>query len=156
MRLFLLSFLLILGFNAFAQSPYQLVSVGSSLPNQPLFIVNGNVSNNETLKVIDPNEIESLDVLKDAASAAIYGIQGANGVVLVKLKKNAKLLSYKKLLKKFKVRKQDRHYVPYLDHQPLGSTVDFYASPSKIQSIRLDYRNNGISKVPYLRIVTNK
>jgi len=156
MRLSSLFFLLIFGSIAFAQNPYQLISVGSSLPNQPLFIVNGNVTNNETLKVIDPNEIESLDVLKDASSTAIYGVRGANGVVKVKLKKNAKLLSYQKLLKKFKVKKEDRAYPPFLDHQPLVSTADFYASPNKIQDIRLEYRNNGMSKVPYLNIVTNK
>ena len=36
---------------------------------------------------LDPNEIESISVLKDAASAAVYGMQGANGVILVTTKK---------------------------------------------------------------------
>lgn len=156
MRLFFLSCLLTLGAVAFAQNPYQLVSIGTPLPNQPLVIVNGNVAHHETMKVIAPNEIEGLDILKDASSTALYGIRGASGVVLVKLKKNAKLLSYKKLLKEFKVRKEYKEYIPYLDGQQLGSTVDFYASPSKIEAIRLQYRNNGISKIPYLNIVTNK
>lgn len=156
MRLFLLSLLFTLSATTFAQNPYRLVSVGSKLPNQPLIIVNGNVVHNETMKTIAPIEIESINILKDAASTAIYGIRGANGVVVIKLKKNAKLLSYQKLLKKFKVRKEHREYLPYLDNQPLGSTADFYASPSKIQTIRLAYRDNGISEIPYLNIVTNK
>lgn len=39
---------------------------------------------------LDPNEIESISVLKDAASAAVYGMQGANGVVLVTTKRGKK------------------------------------------------------------------
>ncbi|TAJ11795.1 SusC/RagA family TonB-linked outer membrane protein [Marinilabiliaceae bacterium JC017] len=38
---------------------------------------------------LDPNEIESISVLKDAASAAVYGMQGANGVILVTTKKGS-------------------------------------------------------------------
>lgn len=38
---------------------------------------------------LDPNEIESISVLKDAAAAAVYGIQGANGVILVTTKKGS-------------------------------------------------------------------
>jgi TonB-dependent starch-binding outer membrane protein SusC len=42
------------------------------------------------LTAINPNDIESIDVLKDAASAAIYGAQAANGVVIVTTKKGKK------------------------------------------------------------------
>ena len=35
------------------------------------------------LDELDPNEIESITVLKDAAAAAVYGVQGGNGVILV-------------------------------------------------------------------------
>ena len=41
----------------------------------------------EALATVNPNDIESLEVLKDAASAAIYGSRGANGVILVTTKK---------------------------------------------------------------------
>lgn len=40
-----------------------------------------------TLSVVDPNDIESISVLKDAASAAIYGSKAANGVVLITTKR---------------------------------------------------------------------
>ena len=46
----------------------------------------GNVSNNP-LSFLNPNDIESIDILKDAATAAIYGAQAANGVVLVTTKR---------------------------------------------------------------------
>jgi TonB-dependent SusC/RagA subfamily outer membrane receptor len=43
---------------------------------------------------LSPNEIESIDVLKDASSAAIYGARGANGVVLIKGVKLARLFFF--------------------------------------------------------------
>ena len=51
----------------------------------PLYVVDGVPIDN--LSGINPNDIESIDVLKDAASAAIYGSRGSNGVVLVTTKK---------------------------------------------------------------------
>ncbi|MBC3844791.1 TonB-dependent receptor [Winogradskyella echinorum] len=52
----------------------------------PLIVVDGYpISGN--LATVNPNDIESLEVLKDAASAAIYGTLGANGVILVTTKK---------------------------------------------------------------------
>ena len=36
---------------------------------------------------IDPNEVESLNILKDASATAIYGVKGANGVVLITTRK---------------------------------------------------------------------
>ncbi|WP_343112936.1 TonB-dependent receptor [Mucilaginibacter sp.] len=56
----------------------------SSAGNNPLIIVDGIPG---SLAVINPNDIESATVLKDAAAAAIYGSQGANGVVVIKTKK---------------------------------------------------------------------
>lgn len=53
---------------------------GSNTSNLPLYIIDGIPGD---LKNINPSDIESIDVLKDAASAAIYGAQAANGVVLV-------------------------------------------------------------------------
>lgn len=52
--------------------------------NTPLFIVDGVEGNYEDL---NPNDIESIEVLKDASSTAIYGSAGANGVVIITTKK---------------------------------------------------------------------
>ena len=52
--------------------------------NEPLFIVDGVPTG--SLNNIPPESIESVDVLKDAASAAIYGSRGSNGVILIKTK----------------------------------------------------------------------
>lgn len=57
--------------------------------NSPLYIVDG-VPLENALTIISPNEIASIDVLKDVASTAIYGARGANGVVIITTKSGKK------------------------------------------------------------------
>ena len=58
--------------------------IGTTGDSQPLYVIDG-VSGG-SIDGINPNDIESIDVLKDAASAAIYGSRAANGVILVTTK----------------------------------------------------------------------
>jgi iron complex outermembrane receptor protein len=51
----------------------------------PLFVIDGIVG--ADINAVGPNDIETVDILKDASSAAIYGARGANGVVLITTKK---------------------------------------------------------------------
>ena len=53
----------------------------------PLYVVDGIPMLNGGLESFNPNDIESIEVLKDASATAIYGSRGANGVVLVTTKK---------------------------------------------------------------------
>ncbi len=55
-------------------------SINSS--NDPLYIVDG-VPTTDALRTLSPNDIESISILKDAASAAIYGARANNGVILI-------------------------------------------------------------------------
>lgn len=55
--------------------------------NDPLYVVDGVIVN--SIDFINPADIESFSVLKDASSAAIYGASGANGVVLITTKKGS-------------------------------------------------------------------
>ena len=67
-------------------------SNGSS---DPLYVVDG--LRTKDISNIDPNDIESMEVLKDAASAAIYGAQAGNGVILIttrKAKKGIRRITY--------------------------------------------------------------
>ncbi|HEY3372956.1 MAG TPA: TonB-dependent receptor [Prolixibacteraceae bacterium] len=57
---------------------------GSNQISNPIILVNGMRITN--LNSINPNDIGSLEVLKDAASTAIYGAEGANGVIMITLK----------------------------------------------------------------------
>lgn len=54
--------------------------------SNPLIVVDG-FPISGSLATVNPNDIESMEVLKDAASAAIYGSRGANGVILITTKK---------------------------------------------------------------------
>ena len=72
---------------------------GSSLnaSNEPLIVLDGLPLSNTTpsgatsiLSTIDPNDIESFTVLKDASAAAIYGSRAANGVIVITTKKGTK------------------------------------------------------------------
>ena len=54
-----------------------------SQPNQPLFILDGFETTVETVFDLDMNRVESITILKDAASKAIYGSKAANGVVVI-------------------------------------------------------------------------
>jgi len=58
--------------------------------NDPLYVVDGFPLMNSDLNDINPNDIASMEVLKDASSSAIYGSRGANGVVLITTKKGLK------------------------------------------------------------------
>ena len=54
--------------------------------NSPLYVVDGIPLMTGGIEYINPNDIESIDVLKDASATAIYGSRGANGVVIVTTK----------------------------------------------------------------------
>ncbi len=58
-----------------------------SASNSPLYVVDGIPLNSGGIDFINPNDIETIDVLKDASATAIYGSRGANGVVIVSTKK---------------------------------------------------------------------
>lgn len=59
---------------------------GSINNNSPLYVIDG-VPTQGTLNQINPNDIESMQVLKDASAASIYGARAANGVVIITTKK---------------------------------------------------------------------
>lgn len=73
-------------------------SLGAS--NDPLIVINGLPVDNNTiggsrsiLSSINPNDIESFSVLKDASATAIYGSRASNGVIIITLKKGTKTFS---------------------------------------------------------------
>ncbi len=64
--------------------------IGSYSSNTaPLIVVDGLPRGMGSFSQIDPNEVESVAILKDASSSALYGIQGANGVIVVTTKRGA-------------------------------------------------------------------
>ncbi len=73
-----------------APSLISIRGIPSSAGSAPLIVVDGVPQVQADLNSINPADIESINVLKDAASAAIYGVKGGNGVVLVTTKAGRK------------------------------------------------------------------
>ncbi len=62
--------------------------IGTINNNEPLYVIDGvPVQNESNINFLNPNDIESIQVLKDAASASIYGSRAANGVIVITTKK---------------------------------------------------------------------
>ena len=59
----------------------QVRGISSNGSSNPLYVVDGRRTN--SIAGIDPNDIESMEVLKDGASAAIYGAEAGNGVIMI-------------------------------------------------------------------------
>lgn len=70
-----------------SESSMRIRGYSSNSSSDPLYVVDG--LRMKSISQLDPNDIESMEVLKDAASAAIYGAQAGNGVVLITTKKAA-------------------------------------------------------------------
>lgn len=66
-----------------------------SSSNEPVYVIDGSIVRSESgqnvysnpLEGLNPNDIESIEILKDASATAIYGAQAANGVIIVNMKK---------------------------------------------------------------------
>ncbi|MGB4844810.1 MAG: TonB-dependent receptor [Ferruginibacter sp.] len=99
--------------------------------NSPLYVIDG-VQMENALSVISPQDILSIDVLKDAAATSIYGARGANGVIVITTKSGrvGKLkvtynafVGVKTLAKKLKVL-DPYNFVIYQSERSRGSNID--------------------------------
>lgn len=99
--------------------------------NNPLFIIDG-VQVENGLSTISPQDIQSIDVLKDAAATAIYGARGANGVIVITTKSGRPgrtIVSYNGYVGVKKLRKEldvlnPYNYVIYQNERSRGSSTD--------------------------------
>ncbi|MCR5519815.1 MAG: SusC/RagA family TonB-linked outer membrane protein, partial [Bacteroidales bacterium] len=73
-----------------AASRIRIRGIGTINDSNPLYIVDGMPMGVEGIDYLNPQDIESIEVLKDAAAGAVYGARAANGVVLVTTKKGSK------------------------------------------------------------------
>lgn len=65
------------------------VNTWKSTGNDPLYVIDGVISDKRLFDAMDYTEIENITVLKDAASGAVYGARAANGVILVTTKRGS-------------------------------------------------------------------
>ncbi|WP_052732372.1 SusC/RagA family TonB-linked outer membrane protein [Hymenobacter terrenus] len=100
---------------------------------QPLVVIDGfpvnNADGTNPLNAIDPRDIESIDVLKDASATAIYGSRGSNGVIIVTTKRG-------------KLGKTKVNVDVYGGVQQVAKTIDMM-NPEQFAQFTIDARNNG-------------
>lgn len=134
--------------------------VGSiSAGSEPLYVVDGFPTDN--IQMINPNDIETIDVLKDASATAIYGSRGANGVIIINTKRGHAgksvvsldtYFGWQKLLKEpefLTMKEQAEYYYLGVRNQNLDAGKDvsgdpqswFYNVPATIMDVR-EGRNN--------------
>ena len=70
-----------------AKSMIRIRGIGTINNSEPLYIIDGMPTDQNGMEAVNPTDIESMEVLKDAASGAIYGARAANGVILITTKK---------------------------------------------------------------------
>lgn len=126
--------------------------------NEPLYVVDGvPLSDASAFNQINPADIQSMDILKDAAAAAMYGSRGGNGVVLVTTKRGTKgapkfdfSVSYgmQELSKKIKVLNKEQ-YVEYVKDAFTNASrpvPSIYNSPDSLANT--DWQNQIFNKAP--------
>lgn len=84
-----------------------------SASNTPLYIIDGSVASDTEFAMINADDIESIEILKDAASQAIYGARASDGVILVTTKRG-------------KAGESQINYNGYVGIQRLHRNFDFY------------------------------
>jgi TonB-dependent SusC/RagA subfamily outer membrane receptor len=92
---------------------------GTMNNSNPVYVVDGMIL--DDINFLNPNEVESIDVLKDASATAIYGIKGANGVIIVTTKKGEA------------GKKSSISLSSYYGQQTLMNTFCFATKPPKIK-----------------------
>ncbi|UCJ07618.1 TonB-dependent receptor [Chitinophaga pendula] len=122
--------------------------------NAPLYVVDG-VPFVDAINMISPNDIESIEILKDASATAIYGNRGANGVVLITTKKGRKGKTIVEFNSYYGIQKYQplpelmnaAEFVAYsreAQRNALGGTYD--GKPNK----ELDFKNEQLVATPYM------
>ena len=108
--------------------------IGTIGDSEPLYVIDGVAGGD--INALNPNDIESIDILKDAASAAIYGARAANGVVLVTTKQGS----------------NDRvvvSYDGYVGGQYIAKMPDMVDAKEYMQLYNLARKNSGIAEVDF-------
>lgn len=122
---------------------------GNSLTqdNSPLYVIDGFPVEDYNNSAINPDDIASLTILKDASSTAIYGARGANGVILIETKKGkvgAPVITFNNSVGVQHVQKTIETMGPYefvkyqLDFNPASANTYYLASKGKTLE---DFRN---------------
>ncbi|KAB1067490.1 TonB-dependent receptor plug domain-containing protein [Tamlana haliotis] len=100
--------------------------------NKPLCIVDGKIT--EDISGIDPDDILSMDILKDAASTAIYGSKAKNGVVIITTKNGLNAMSQVEVRKNLK---ETAFFFPQLNTDKTGNISFSFETPEALTQWKL-------------------
>lgn len=106
--------------------------------NNPLYVVDGIPLSSGGIEFINPNDIEAIDILKDASATAIYGSRGANGVVVVTTKRG----------------KSGRLALEYVGTATFEQIQDRQQMMNSAQYI--DFRRNAYRRINYLNTLAGR
>ena len=126
--------------------------------SSPLYVIDGFVMTDDYINTINPNDIESLEVLKDASATSIYGARGANGVLIITTKKGKvgkPTISYKTFYGSQKTTAHVDVLTPYefvsLQLLESGKAIDDYLNRPIPKMTQEDYKN--IAMVDYQNLL---
>ncbi|MBQ9713516.1 MAG: SusC/RagA family TonB-linked outer membrane protein, partial [Bacteroidales bacterium] len=115
--------------------------IGTIGDSEPLYVIDGVAGGD--INALNPNDIESIDILKDAASAAIYGARAANGVVLITTRQG----------------KEGRvvvSYDGYVGSQYIAKMPDLVDAKEYMQLYNLARQNSGVATVDFASVLPAK
>lgn len=113
--------------------------------SDPLIVVDGMITN-DGLNNLDPNDVENITVLKDAASAAIYGSRGANGVVIITTKKGTFESPMRVNFSAYGGMDKIRHQIPTLSAKEYATVVNEYYTAGNLDAPYTQEEINSFSK----------
>ena len=118
-----------------AESQIQIRGYSSNSKNSPLIIVDG--LKVRSMSYLDPDNIESIEILKDAASAAIYGIEAGNGVILITTKSGKSGGTNGRIFYNYQYTSQQIHHLPKMlgakDYLQYQNTLDPTMTPESME-----------------------
>lgn len=103
---------------------------------QPLYIVDSVVADPDLL-LLDPDQILSVDVLKDSASTVLYGSMAQNGVINIRMKERAGLLGLDDLLDMYHIPETDRNLKVCIDNMLARNKHKILASQTNILRVEV-------------------
>lgn len=111
----------------------------------PLFIIDGVVRDKTAFDVLDPNEVDNVSFLKDAATASIYGSRAASGVVLVTTKKGKNQKPVFNFKSSFSIERPTKPLQSYTASEQIqyqNDVAETYGNPKPNSQEIIDYFND--------------
>ena len=115
--------------------------MGTIGDSEPLYVIDGVAGG--SLSALNPADIESIDVLKDAASAAIYGARAANGVILVTTKQG-------------KEGRAVLSYDAYYGKQYISKMPDLLNAQEYMDALDLMFKNEGVTLTDWANVLPSQ